>query len=42
MTNAHDSLFPTRDRTSALVRQGTYFKYCEQFRHALQLHEQVC
>lgn len=26
MTNAHDILYPSKGRTSALVSQGTYFK----------------
>ncbi|KAL1413416.1 hypothetical protein Q8F55_001182 [Vanrija albida] len=35
MTNAHDILFSTPSRTSALVRKGEYFKFLEHFKRAL-------
>jgi hypothetical protein len=36
MTNAHDILFSTPSRTSALVRKGEYFKFLDHFRRALE------
>ncbi len=31
MTNAHDILYPSKDRTIALVRVGEYYKYLDAF-----------
>ncbi|ORY35773.1 hypothetical protein BCR39DRAFT_512070 [Naematelia encephala] len=39
MTNSHDILYPSKGRTSALVRQGTYFKFCDHFRKALESYD---
>ncbi|KAK1927726.1 hypothetical protein DB88DRAFT_479042 [Papiliotrema laurentii] len=41
MTNAHDILYPSKGRTSILVSQGTYFKYCDHFRKALETYALV-
>ncbi|ORX35392.1 hypothetical protein BD324DRAFT_94682 [Kockovaella imperatae] len=37
MTAAHDMLYPTKGRTSRLMRQGTYIKFVDQFIHSLDL-----
>lgn len=31
MTNAHDTLYPTKVRTDDLVRRGGYFRVCQRF-----------
>jgi hypothetical protein len=31
MTTAHDVLYPSKDRTIALVRKGDYYKYLDEF-----------
>lgn len=36
MTNAHEVLFSTPSRTSALVGKGEYFKFLDHFRRALE------
>lgn len=36
MTNAHDILFSTPSRTSAMVRKGEYFKFLDHFKRALE------
>ncbi|KAK4687831.1 hypothetical protein P7C73_g2287, partial [Tremellales sp. Uapishka_1] len=36
MTNAHDILYPSKLRTSALVRGGEYYKFLDHFNRALE------
>ncbi|KAF8896935.1 hypothetical protein CPB85DRAFT_1328559 [Mucidula mucida] len=35
MTNAHDILYPSKDRTIALVRVGEYYKYLDAFTRSI-------
>lgn len=41
MTNAHEVLFSTPSRTSALVAKGEYYKFLDHFRRALESFCQV-
>lgn len=35
LTSAHDVLYPSEDRTIALVRVGSYYKYLDDFTRSL-------
>ncbi len=42
MTNAHDILYPSKDRTIALVRVGEYYKYLDAFTRSSFSFHSIC
>lgn len=35
MTNSHDVLYPSKDRTISLVRAGEYYRYLDEFTRSI-------
>jgi len=35
MTNSHDVLYPSKDRTISLVTAGAYYRYLDEFTRSI-------